>query len=148
MHTGELDYAVWCTLQSQTTLKISVFMFSNLLRLLTTFLSQNFWSKIDFSICDLQTHRNILRHHREKTIVKFWINTEPCQVTDFAEGCIPVESDSAVGCTLQSFFRYFVFMNSRCDAYCGVWLHCMMHTAKFFKNSKISAKSKLHLKIF
>ena len=58
-----------------------------------------------------------------------------------------VELDSAVWCTPRSFFRCFVFMTPRDDAHHKVWLRGGMHTAKFFKNLNISAKSKLNSKI-
>ena len=50
------------------------------------------------------------------------------------------ELDSAVGCTPRS-------VTPRYDSHCGVWLCGGMHTAELFKNSNISAKSKLNSKI-
>ena len=118
--------------------------------------------KIPKTICDFQynIHSNILKHHREITIVKFQIKTDPWQATD-----------SEVWCTPGSFFIYFFFMTLRCpfksnkrltkisiltprsltprwDAHPGAfweilvtWLHGVMHTAELFKNSNIPTKS-------
>ena len=75
------------------------------------------------SICDLQycCHSNILRHHREITILKLTIKTDTLKFFTLGWDAL---------CTLHSFFRYFVFMTLRCDVHQGVWLRGKMHTAE------------------
>ena len=79
-------------------------------------LSKNVWSKKDSTMCDLQYnfHSNILRLHREISIVKFWIKTDIWQVTG-----------SAVWCTPWS-------LTPRREAHRGVWLCGGMDTTESF----------------
>ena len=66
------------------------------------------------------------------------------------------ESDSAVECTPQSFWRNFHLLTLRCDvhrgsltprwhAHCGVWLRCMMHTVE--SDSAVGCTPQRFLKI-
>ena len=105
LHTAESDYF--------ENVRFCVFEF------VTSFsyvLSKNVWSKKD-SLNNLRLSvycSNILRHHREITIVKSWIKTDTLQVTDSAESD-SAESVSAVWCILRS----FVFLDIFCHDSAG-----------------------------
>ena len=86
-------------------------------------------------------HINILRHHREITIVKFRIKTDTWQVTDSAVGCGLLWSLTA------EFFEilYFVFMTPRCEAHPEVWPRGLMHTVE--SDSTVGCTQQSFLKI-
>ena len=133
---GSLDSTVWCTLRSLTLwydanrrvwLRVVQHTaesdyFENVRFRIHYVFNYIYWKtfkvkKILETICDLQYHfhNNILRHHRDITIVKFWIKTDTWQVTD-----------SAVWCTPRS-------LTPQYDAHCGIRLRGGMHTAEFFQ---------------
>ena len=71
MHTGELDSAVCITPRSQTSLKMSVFIFTNSWRLSNTISwKTSEVKKIPQTICDFQYnfHSNILQYHRDSEL--------------------------------------------------------------------------------
>ena len=102
---------MWCTPGSLT---ISFFQ----LRFIEKYPKTCEVKKIHWTIRDFQYnfHSNIVRHHREITIVKFRIKIGTCQVTD---------------CRPQSFLYILFIVTLLCDAHCGAWLRVGMHTAEF-----------------
>ena len=142
-HTAEFDSTVCITPCSQTTLKMSISIFSKSWCLSTTF----YWKKselkkISWTICDFpyNFHSNIFRYHRKITIIKFWTKTDTWQVTDSAVWCTPpsltLRRDEHPGARLRSgmhtaeFFQILFFMTPRCDAHRVAWLCGRMHTTE------------------
>ena len=133
-NTAESDSAVCITLQSQTSSKMLVFVFSNSFCISTMFSSENVWNekeslnnlwlKVLFSLYYIQAsqrNNNFKTLNQNRHLVIYWL----LGVRHIAE------PDSAMGCTPLSFFnRHFVFMTLQCDAHRGVWLCGMMYTVE------------------
>ena len=93
-------------------------VFSNSWHLSTRFYQKTYEvKKILWTICDIQY--NILSHHREITIIKFWIKTDTWQVTDSAVWCTPWSLTPRYDAD-QGVFLYILFS----------WLRGEMHTSE------------------
>ena len=133
MHTAELDSTEGCTLWSLSPRCAShhgIRLLQNVRFLVFEFkTSFNYVYKKIYSVKKIPS-KNLWRHYREITIIKFRIKTDTWQVTD-----------STVWCTLRGLtlgmmhtaeFLYTFFMTLLCDAHRRTWLRGRggMHTAE------------------
>ena len=120
MHTMKSESSVCITPWNQTTSKcpFSCFRIQDVFQLC---LSKNVFSKKD-------SLKNLWRHYREITIIKFRIKTDTWQVTDSTVWCTPRGLTPGMMHTAE--FLYTFFMTLLCDAHRRTWLRGGMHTAE------------------
>ena len=147
MHIAESDSAMYITLPSQTTSKMFVFVFSNLLRLSTTFYQKIFLKQFSYHFLSQQRNNNHKILIQNRCLASYWLRSGLHTMEFFQKLCY---HDSRLWCTPQS-------LTWRYDAHREVLLCGKMHNVKsdsltlrwdaHHGTFKISSKLKLNSKI-